>query len=70
LALNFQAKDVYLVAGGAGTIQASVNGKPTQTVVISGEPKLYQLVGVTSPEQGVLSLAVSQGVQAYDFTFG
>ncbi len=70
LALAFQAKDVYLVLGGAGTIRVSVDGKQTRTVVVSGEPKLYQLVGSSSSQQAVLSLAVAPGVQAYDFTFG
>ncbi len=70
LVLAFQAKDVYLVLGGSGTIQVSVNGKPTKTVTVGGEPKLYQLVGSSTNEQGLLSLAVSPGVQAYDFTFG
>jgi cytochrome c biogenesis protein CcdA/thiol-disulfide isomerase/thioredoxin len=70
LTLDFQARDVYLVAGGTGTIQVSVDGRPTRAVVISGEPKLYQLVGSSSAQQGRLSLEVSPGVQAYDFTFG
>ncbi|HEV3365814.1 MAG TPA: cytochrome c biogenesis protein DipZ [Acidimicrobiales bacterium] len=70
LDLAFRAKDVYLVLGGAGTIRVSVDGKPTRTVAVSGEPKLYQLVGSSSSQQAVLSLAVSSGVQAYDFTFG
>ena len=45
LDLAYQAKDVYLVLGGSGTVRVSVNGKPTETVTVSGEPKLYQLVG-------------------------
>lgn len=70
LSLNFQAKDVYLVLGGAGTIRVSVNGVPTRTVTVSGVPRLYQLVGPGNYTQALLSLAVSPGVQAYDFTFG
>ncbi len=70
LALQFQARDVYLVLGGSGTVRTSVNGKPTQTISVSGEPRLYQLVGSSSVEQAELSLSVSPGVQAYDFTFG
>jgi cytochrome c biogenesis protein CcdA/thiol-disulfide isomerase/thioredoxin len=70
LDLNFQAKDVYLVLGGTGTIRVSVNGRQTRTMAISGEPKLYQLAGSTLSQQAGLSLAVSPGLQAYDFTFG
>jgi hypothetical protein len=39
-------------------------------VEVSGVPRLYQPVGAGSYEQGLLSLTVSPGVQAYDFTFG
>jgi cytochrome c biogenesis protein CcdA/thiol-disulfide isomerase/thioredoxin len=70
LKLNFEAEDVYLVLGGSGTVNVSVNGTPTHTVDVGGEPKLYRLVGSASPETGLLSLSVSPGVQAYDFTFG
>ena len=57
-------------ARGSGTVTVSVNGIASRTVTVSGEPRLYQLVGSDSYEQGLLSLAVSPGVQAYDFTFG
>jgi cytochrome c biogenesis protein CcdA/thiol-disulfide isomerase/thioredoxin len=70
LTLNFQAKDVYLVLGGSGTVGVSVDGRQTQTVTVAGEPKLYQLVGSSTTEQALLSLSMSPGIQAYDFTFG
>jgi cytochrome c biogenesis protein CcdA/thiol-disulfide isomerase/thioredoxin len=70
LSLNFEARDVYLVLGGSGTLAVSVNGVPSRTVTVSGVPRLYQLVGSDAYEQGLLSLAASPGVQAYDFTFG
>ena len=70
LQLNFMAQDVYLVLGGSGTVQVSVNGAVIHTVDVGGEPKLYQLVGSATPTTGLLSLRVSPGVQAYDFTFG
>jgi cytochrome c biogenesis protein CcdA/thiol-disulfide isomerase/thioredoxin len=70
LELNFEAQDVYLVLGGSGTVKVSLNGKVTHTVTVGGEPKLYQLVGSAATEAGLLSLSVSPGVQAYDFTFG
>ncbi len=68
--LNFEAKDVYLVLGGSGSVVVSVDGRQTRTVVVAGEPKLYQLVSTATPERALLDLAVSPGVQAYDFTFG
>jgi hypothetical protein len=70
LELDFVAEDVYLVLGGSGTVTVSVNGTVTHTVDVSGEPRLYQLVGSASTRSGLLSLSVSPGVQAYDFTFG
>jgi cytochrome c biogenesis protein CcdA/thiol-disulfide isomerase/thioredoxin len=70
LDLRYQAKDVYLVLGGSGTVAVSVNGTPTTTVAVSGEPKLYQLVGTPDSHAALLSLSVSPGVAAYDFTFG
>jgi hypothetical protein len=70
LTLNFQAKDVYLVMGGRGTIRVSVNGVPTRTVTVSGVPRLYHLVGPGNYQQALLTLDFSPGLQAYDFTFG
>jgi cytochrome c biogenesis protein CcdA/thiol-disulfide isomerase/thioredoxin len=68
--LNFEAKNVYLVLGGTGSVAVSVDGRPSRTVVVSGEPKLYQLVSSATPERALLSVAASPGVAAYDFTFG
>ena len=70
LSLRYQARDVYLVLGGSGTIKVSVDGVQTRASVVGGGPRLYQLVGSDSYQQRLLSLAVSPGVQAYDFTFG
>ena len=39
-------------------------------MTVSGEPRSTSWSGSTRSEQGPLSLAVSPGVQAYDFTFG
>ena len=43
LELGFQADDVYLVLGGTGTLEVSINGAHTQTIDVSGIPKLYTL---------------------------
>jgi cytochrome c biogenesis protein CcdA/thiol-disulfide isomerase/thioredoxin len=70
LELAFQADDVYLVLGGNGTVGVTVGGKPTETVAVSGIPRLYTLVHSAHFESATLVLTVSPGVQAYDFTFG
>ncbi len=70
LQLRFDAQHVYLVLGGSGTVRASVDGGPVTTIPISGPPKLYTMASAASPTTGLLTLQVSSGVQAYDFTFG
>jgi cytochrome c biogenesis protein CcdA/thiol-disulfide isomerase/thioredoxin len=70
LDLGFEAADVYLVLGGNGTVQVSVDGRHSMTVDVSGVPGLYTLVGNASEEAGTLGLNFSPGVEAYDFTFG
>jgi cytochrome c biogenesis protein CcdA/thiol-disulfide isomerase/thioredoxin len=70
LELGFEATDVYLVLGGNGTVQVSVDGRHSGTVDVSGVPGLYTLVGNASEEAGTLGLDFSPGVEAYDFTFG
>jgi hypothetical protein len=67
--LAFTADHVYLVLGGTGTVKATV-GSHTQTIDVSGIPRLYTLVSSSSIENATLVLTVSPGVDAYDFTFG
>ena len=70
LELGFQADDIYLVLSGTGTVGVEVNGKLTKTVTVSGIPGLYTLLSSSSLQTGVMTLTMSPGVEAYDFTFG
>ncbi len=70
LELNYEAKDVYLVLGGTGTVSVQVSGGPRHLVPVSGAPTLYTLVNGTESSRALLHLAMSPGVQAYSFTFG
>ena len=70
LGLQFTAEDVYLVMSGQGTVAVSLNGRPLTTVHVGGVPKLYTLFSSASSSSGILTLTVSPGVEAYDFTFG
>ena len=70
LELDFEAKDVYLVLGGSGTLSLTLNGRAAGTIDVSGIPRLYTLVSGQSAQSGLLVLSASPGVQAYDFTFG
>jgi hypothetical protein len=70
LELSFQASNVYLVLGGTGRIDIAVEGAPTRSLEVSRVPRLYTLVHDASYHVAVLTLDVSPGVDAYDFTFG
>jgi thiol-disulfide isomerase/thioredoxin len=70
LGLQFTADDVYLVMSGDGTVGVSYNGKFLKTVTVSGIPKLYTLFSGNVLQNGTLTLTVSPGLEAYDFTFG
>jgi cytochrome c biogenesis protein CcdA/thiol-disulfide isomerase/thioredoxin len=70
LSLNFTADDVYLVLSGTGTIDVSDNGKFLRKVTVSGVPNLYTLLSGSNLQSGTLTLSMSPGLEAYDFTFG
>jgi hypothetical protein len=61
---------VYLVLSGAGTVTATLDGKPLASQRVSGVPTLYTILSGRQPRSGVLQLHLSPGVSAYDFTFG
>ncbi len=69
LELSYQAKDVYLVMGGHGTLVVTDGGAPT-TVSVGGPPRLYRLFGGPRSTTGTLVADVPPGVACYDFTFG
>jgi cytochrome c biogenesis protein CcdA/thiol-disulfide isomerase/thioredoxin len=70
LELSYQAKDVYLVIGGTGSVTVQINGKTIATQQVDGVPKLYTLLGNASGSRALLTLSATAGIQAYDFTFG
>jgi cytochrome c biogenesis protein CcdA/thiol-disulfide isomerase/thioredoxin len=70
LGLQFTADDVYLVMSGNGDVGVSLNGRHLATLRVGGIPKLYTLLSGTTLQTGLLSLTMSPGVEAYDFTFG
>jgi hypothetical protein len=70
LELNFLAQYVYLVLGGSGTLNVSVDGQAVQTIHVGGIPRLYTLYRADAGVTGKLLLRASPGIQAFDFTFG
>jgi cytochrome c biogenesis protein CcdA/thiol-disulfide isomerase/thioredoxin len=69
LRLNFQAKNVYLVLGGRGTVQVLIDGQLTKTLRVDAQ-RLYTVRASNTLAHGLLELRFSPGVQAYSFTFG
>jgi len=70
LRLHLTADDVYLVLSGQGSIGVSFNGRRLTPVHVGGVPTLYTLLSGNELQSGELTLDVSPGVEAYDFTFG
>jgi cytochrome c biogenesis protein CcdA/thiol-disulfide isomerase/thioredoxin len=69
IALNYHAKDVYIVAGGTGALTVTRDGI-TSTVPISGPPTLHQIVDDPDIARGHLQVAVPAGLQVFSFTYG
>jgi cytochrome c biogenesis protein CcdA/thiol-disulfide isomerase/thioredoxin len=69
LLLHFHAKDVYIVLGGAGTVRAFVDGKPTTVLHVDAQ-RLYTVRSSNTTTDATLELKFTPGVQGYSFTFG
>ena len=69
LRLHYQARFVYIVLGGRGTVQTLIDGKPSKTLHVNMD-KLYTVVSQQNATDGLLELRMSPGVNAYAFTFG
>jgi cytochrome c biogenesis protein CcdA/thiol-disulfide isomerase/thioredoxin len=67
--LHFHAKDVYVVLGGRGTVQATIDGRPVRTIHVDAE-QLYTVRSASTVADGLLRLRFTPGIQAYSFTFG
>jgi hypothetical protein len=69
IALKYHAKDVYIVAGGEGTVTVTRDGKTT-AVPISGPPTSHQIVEGDQFARGEIEVRLSKGLQAFSFTYG
>jgi cytochrome c biogenesis protein CcdA/thiol-disulfide isomerase/thioredoxin len=69
LRLRFEAKNVYIVLGGRGTVTTQIDGQPTGTIKVDAQ-RLYTVRASNTFHSGLLELDFSPGVQAYSFTFG
>ncbi len=70
LELSYRANTIYLVLGGTGTVDVSIDGKHTRSIEVVGVPKLYTLDSSGGTKRHTVTLGVGAGVEAYDFTFG
>ena len=70
LRLAFHARNVFLVLGGRGQVDVTLDGEHSKTVQVT-EDRLYTLVELPGrAADHALDLAFSPGVEAYAFTFG
>lgn len=67
--LNYHAAEVRMVLAGEGTVTLAIDGKKT-TIDVSGTPNSYRLVKTGDIETGTLEVTLSEGLEAYSFTFG
>jgi cytochrome c biogenesis protein CcdA/thiol-disulfide isomerase/thioredoxin len=69
IALNYHAKNIYLVVGGTGTVTVTHDGKIT-SIPISGPPNMHQILADDTAGAGRIELSLSPGLQAFSFTYG
>ena len=69
LRLHFQAKNVYVVLGGHGTVRSFIDGKPGRTLHVNAQ-RLYTVRASAQTADATLELRFTPGIQGYSFTFG
>jgi cytochrome c biogenesis protein CcdA/thiol-disulfide isomerase/thioredoxin len=69
LRLRYSANTVFLVLGGEGNVDVSVDGSTARTIAVHGSPTLYTL-DTSTRHDALLTVNPSPGVAAYAFTFG
>jgi cytochrome c biogenesis protein CcdA/thiol-disulfide isomerase/thioredoxin len=67
--LNYNAKNVYIVVGGTGSLTVTRDGTTT-AVPVSGPPTSHQIVAGNDVARGLLDVRSSKGLQVFSFTFG
>jgi len=69
VALEYTASEVRMVLAGEGTVTVMIDGK-SRSFEVSGTPQSYQLLKTDSIEKGSLEVELTEGLEAYSFTFG
>lgn len=69
IALNYHARNVYLVIGGTGTVTVTQDGV-TKTIPVDGPPNMRQIAANDTYDARTLQVQLSKGLQAFSFTYG
>ncbi|BBX64281.1 hypothetical protein MSAS_34550 [Mycobacterium saskatchewanense] len=69
IALNYHARNVYLVVGGIGTITVTKDGE-VKRISVTEPANMHQIVADDAVGNGRLEVGLSKGLQAYSFTYG
>jgi cytochrome c biogenesis protein CcdA/thiol-disulfide isomerase/thioredoxin len=69
IALNYRAKNVYIVVGGTGNLVVTRDGRTT-TLPVEGPPQAHQIADGKDVTRGSLQVHPSPGVQVFSFTYG
>ena len=69
IALNYHARNVYLVVGGTGTLSVTRGGETTR-ISVTGPPNMHKVVSNDTGATGHVEVGLSRGLQAYSFTYG
>jgi hypothetical protein len=57
------------VVGGTGTVTVIRNGE-SKNIPVSGPPTLRQIIGDDEIQRGLVEVRLSEGLQAFSFTYG
>jgi cytochrome c biogenesis protein CcdA/thiol-disulfide isomerase/thioredoxin len=69
IALNYRARDVYVVAGGTGALTVTRDGRST-TTQLSGPPQAHRIVTGDAVTAGHIDVRADPGLQVFSFTYG
>jgi cytochrome c biogenesis protein CcdA/thiol-disulfide isomerase/thioredoxin len=69
IALNYHARNVYLVVGGNGNVTVTRDGK-TSVIPVSGPPNMRQIIADDGDGTGHVDVSLGKGLQAFSFTYG
>ncbi|MFW2512424.1 cytochrome c biogenesis protein CcdA [Demequina sp. SO4-13] len=68
--LDFHATEVRMVLAGSGAVTVTLDDGEARVIEVDGTPRSYALAEGVDDGQHVLDVELSEGVQAYSFTFG